>query len=232
MRVLSAILRVGGIVLMILLVLLGANESVRQFWGNVGGLVDGVGVWINAISAFDQQTVAVTFFETLTTVFLTLIGCLAANLLDGLMLGILAQITENYIIARRRVLTTVLEVGNTIVVSLVGVLVLYVLKLNGDTFKTIMVAIVDIALLLVGILVMCGGLRTRRTRYFLLTVMSDMLQVSGGIGIISTLLMAWTLLCNNGVSFRGVLFLLVSLVAFVAIFRIADAARDMPPGHD
>ena len=229
MLVLSYILRAGGVVLMILLVLLGTNENVLQFLGNVGGVVDGVGVWYNAISAFTQQDVAVSFFGTLTTVFITLMRCLAANFLDGLMLGILVQITENYIITRRQGLSAVFEVGNTAVVSFVGVLVLYVMKLNGEIFKTIMVGIVDIALLLVGIVVMCGGLRTKRTRYFLLTVMSDAFQVSGGIGIICTLLMTVTLL-NNGVSFRGLLFLLVSLVAFSIVFRIADAARDLPPG--
>ncbi len=226
----SNIFRAGGIVLMILLVLLGANDEVRQFVGNLGALVPGVGVWISAISAFSADDVNMSFFDTFFKVLGTLLKCLASNILDGLMMGMLVLILENYILqVHKRAITAVLEVGNTILVSLISILVLYVLKLNGESFKTVMVAVIDIALLLVGILVMCGGFHTKKTRYYILNVAINALQAAGGIGLICVLFMAVPLL-RDGLSFLEFIFLFLSLVAYSFIFHLANAAQDKDPG--
>lgn len=226
MRIRTVFSAVSGLILIIALIFLGANEDVLQFVGNVGETVPVVGSWINALSAFSWDTITAPFSETVSVIFGTLLNCLAANIMDTIFLAVLAQITENFIYWHNgRTWTDTLAFGNTVLVSLIGVGVLYVLKLNGATTKAILVGVADIALVLVGIFVMCGGFHTRQAWFFLMEVLANAIETAAGVGIICISLMALTMF-RNKTPLGAWIMLFVFLAAFCIIIHYLKIAEE------
>jgi hypothetical protein len=212
-----AVLAIVGIVIMAALIGFGANESVLQFAGNVGGEIPLVGTWLNAVSSFTRESLSGSFSGTFVTVLRMMLQCISSNILDSLFLGLLVSLASDGVNALTGDWNRFKDVGTTIVVSLVGVFLLYVMKKSGETAYAVLVLIGNIGLLLLGIGIMLSGrMPMLSVRSFIFDALSGMLEGASSVGLFCSLLLLPSMI-RAGIGFIGIAVWIVCLVLLVAV---------------
>ena len=221
----AVILSVAAILVMVILVLVGMDENVLQFIGNVGQNLPIVGPWLNIISGFSKQTLDGSFQGSVMTALRTVLMCLSSNILDAAFLGLLDALVNHLLLGWRRDLTRIWDIGETVVVSLVGVILLYYMKKTGDTGYAILAGIGDIGLLLLGIGIMLSGrFPMLNLGTFLISGIAGVFEAASGIGLICSLLLIPSML-NNDISAMGMIVWVLCLAGLIVAARLVNYAR-------
>lgn len=228
----SWILSVVSILAMGLLIVLGANENILQFLGNAGQNIPFVGPWLNLMSGFSRETLDGSFQGTLTTALSTLLTCVSSNILDGIFLGLLGALADHLLLLRKGELTRIWHVGETIVVSLIGVILLYWMKQTGNAGYIVLVALGNIGLLLLGIGIMLRGrFPMLNLSVFLISLIIEIFEAGAGIGLICTVLMIPSML-HNGLSAAGLIIWILCHVLLIVALRCVDYANEKMFGKE
>jgi len=215
-----------GIIVVIAMVFLGVNEHVLQFVGSVGESLPLVGSWVNVISAFTRDTLGTSVTSSFTVALQTLLQCLASNILDAFFLGLLfALVSDGLATLRGGQWNKVWNIGTTVVTSLVGVILLYLMKKAGSGTYTVFVSVADIGLLVVGIIIMLSGrFPGLSLSSFVIHIAIGAFESAGGIGLACTVLLAPSMV-RKGITAGGMVLWFLCLAGLIVVLRLVRYAQ-------
>ena len=223
-----------GIIMIVALIVTGANDSVLQFVGNVGDTIPVFGSFINVLSAFSSKTLADGLGGIFSLALGTLLNCVINNMLDSIFLGSLFAVTGYGVGIRNgeQRWTGVFNVGFTIIVSAVGVILLYLMYTIGDNAHMILTIIGDLGLILLGIGIMLRGrLPMLHITVFLFSVAIGTVEAGCGIAFICTGILLPTMI-RNGVPVIGYILWILCLIALAVAVRFINTAKDAMFGRE
>lgn len=223
-RVVQIVVSIVGIVAIAGLIATGTNEAVLQFAGNVGGKIPLVGTWLNGISSFTKETLSGSFSGTLTAVLQMTFQCISSNILDSFFLGALISLVGYGIKAASGRWNDVWDMGTTIVVSIVGVFLLYLIKKTGE--YTILVTLGSFGILLLGIGIMLRGKTpVRLVQSFLLETLCGTLEGASSVGLICSFLLLPSMIRGEFSALGIFLWMLCLVLLVIAAVLVSNAKK-------
>ena len=193
-----------GLMIIIGLVVVGADSHLLQDVGNIIGNAPLIGPMINAIAAFTKQDIQRTFFDEFWLGFLLILETLISNISDALFLGTFVSFAD-YVLHltghRRRDADygsgdrTVWLIGTT----LIGVVLLSAISRTTDVAHVILANLGAIALLLVAISIITRGRWFRHNLHLLgLKILLDTIATGGAVCFLGAVYLAPSMLRKFG----------------------------------
>ena len=202
-------------------VLLGLDENILQAVGNIAGEIPVVGVWFNFMSGVSRAVMTESFTETAHRMLGLVLVCVSSNLLDSFFLGFTFSLTKQ-LVGR----TTEgrwgwkLNLGTTIVSTIVGVLVLWLMKRGDERVQAIIVVAANIVLMAIGLMILLpGGGGMFRAFFFLYDAAAGAIEAGGGIGLICSVLLLPSMV-RNGLNLAWYAIWLACLIGLIMVMRL------------
>ncbi len=153
-----AALTVGLILVFFLMTVLGVPGFIMEFIGGAAGKIPFVGGAIEAITAFDKETLGYTFGDSVKAAEIILIHNLSKNILSAFVLGIISAFVSR-IAGLFWHVTGFSDVLLSIAVTAVSVAILSFYNLWGDAVYAMLSSVTGIIILVIGIVILAGGFR-------------------------------------------------------------------------